>query len=282
MKFRDSKKLRVEAQQCLAEDMNLRLDRAARKLGALSHGHQAALDREKQERACRIGEIWHAHVSRLYPSKRACVAYGHGGQKDRSWPYKGTMRSYPAIWHNAGAEWAGRGRLRLEDSQGRLVVVLRLPAGADGNGATHGDLFTTPVPGSHGLVRVRHDIHGLKTGVAVRVGDTWEHASTVEEANAEVAHKRAIAELAERTEKLTAREARRHRLLGRISEKIIVSRDHARATGACAAGVAAWCARFGFADAAPARAVFRAALASGERRAQAAVLLAVRHALSAP
>jgi hypothetical protein len=153
----------------------------------------------------------------------------------------------------------------------------------DTEGCIHGDVYSTRI--KPGLLR-RFGPDGRSTGVAMRCDCNgtgyWEHGLTVEQCVAEAAHKTELDNLRRRAVRETQREQRRLRLLSRISSRILVTRDDARAIGACAAGINAWCARVGI-DAAqtalPARDVIKLALATGARQATAAALMATRRAL---
>lgn len=85
-------------------------------------------------------------------------------------------------------------------------------------------------------------------------------------------------------EEARQRDERRLRLLARLSERIQVSREDARASGACLSGIDSWCEKYGIPNDLPtlsARRVVQLAIESGQRVAMAAAVRAARHALGA-
>jgi len=145
-----TKKVITEARRCFESDMDRRATRAARILGQVDRASQDKIDADLRalpasdaaalvrrgvvaprirETACLIGETYHANVAPLYASSRARVAYGPGGVEDKSWPYKGSRKSFPAVWHDAGARWVIRDRavvVELENSRGCPKSTIKL------------------------------------------------------------------------------------------------------------------------------------------------------------
>jgi len=106
----------------------------------------------------------------------------------------------------------------------------------------------------------------------------WEHATTQQGCAQEIENKRATLANEARVKIITARDARRTRLLARVSHKLVATFDDARACGFCAAGITDWAAGRGIAlDAEVPIAVLAR---DGDRRAQAVALLVARRALA--
>jgi hypothetical protein len=308
-----TKKLLTEARRMMADALDARAESNAAKLG---HYDRATVEADtaadtligqptadlltrrglprhnRTALATAIGEAYHRNISPLYRSQRGGVDYGPGGNECKTWPYKGTQKRFPAVWHNAGARWATEHNKRpvlvLSDSKNNLVATIQLPRSLRTIGllgCIHGDAYSTLIkPG----VRRRFDRDGKTTGLAVRCDCNgtkyWEHAATVEQCHAEAARKVELDTLRRRAVRETQREQRRLRLLSRISARILVTRDDARSIGACNAGIDAWCARAGITaeqTALPAREVIRLAMSTGERQAVAAALMATRRTLQA-
>ena len=231
--------------------------------------------------AIEIGENYHRNIGALYGSRRGAVSYGAGGIEHCEWLYAKSYR-HPARWRDGGAR-IERGILILENHLGTEKARFRFPKGrlAPSESLLHGDAYG--LVAEDGAVQ-RYSPKGF-TGVALHLMDAdgalyWEHGADVTECRAEAARKLAL-RLEQKTRLAESqRDARRLRLLARISDKVTVTRQDARDTGACVAGINAWCERVNITqDALPARDVYRLATATGERRAMAAVLLACRKAL---
>jgi hypothetical protein len=231
--------------------------------------------------AIAIGENYHHNICALYGSRRGAVSYGAGGIEHCEWIYAKSYR-HPARWKDGGAR-IERGILILENHLGTEKARFPFPRGrlAPPESLLHGDVYG--LVDADGTVQ-RHSPKGF-TGVAVHLMDGdgakyWEHGADVTECNAEAARKIALHFEQKTRLRESRQDARRLRLLARISTGVLVTRQDARDTGACVAGINAWCERVNItADALPARDVFRLATATGERRALAAVLLACRKAL---
>ena len=231
--------------------------------------------------AIAIGENYHKNIRPLYGSRRGAVSYGSGGIEHCEWLYAKSYK-HPARWRDGGAR-IEKGILILENHLGTEKARFPFPRGrlAPSESLLHGDAYG--LVDEDGAVQ-RYSPKGV-TGVALRLVDGdgalyWEHGKDITECRAEAARK--IALLLEQKTRLreSQRDARRLRLLARISSGVLVTRQDARDTGACVAGINAWCDRVNITqDALPARDVFRLANATGERRAMAAVLLACRKAL---
>lgn len=245
-----------------------------------------------------IGESYHVNVLNIYKSQRASVVYGAGAQYDYDYPYAGDHKNRRAEWHNAGARWEVDGTkliLVIEDSAGKERARVTMPRSLRGlgtDGLTHGDLFSLTrrerVDGAMRNVATRYNEVGKITGVAVdlpsvgRPGTYWEHGVSVSACVAERAHKQAIHDAAIVANRATAKQQRRERLLARLATRISVTREDARATGACMAGINAWCERMGIAsstNAVSSAEIVRLAKQSNEPRAIAAALIATRRAL---
>jgi len=232
-------------------------------------------------RAITIGENYHRNIGALYNSRRGAVVYGAGGIEHCEWLYAKSYR-HPARWKDGGAR-IERGILILENHRGTEKARFRFPKGrlAPTESLLHGDAYG--LIDADGTVQ-RHSPTKF-TGVAVHLMDGdgakyWEHGADVTECHAEAARKIALRLEQKKRFVESQRDARRLRLLARISAKVTVTRQDARDTGACVAGINAWCERVNITqDALPARDVFRLATATGERQAMAAVLLACRKAL---
>ena len=235
----------------------------------------------KATAAIGIGENYHRNIGALYGSRRGAVSYGAGGIEHCEWLYAKSYK-HPARWKDGGAR-IERGILILENHLGTEKARFRFPKGrlAPAESLLHGDAY--------GLLDVdgtvqRYSPKGF-TGVALHLVDGdgvpyWEHGADITECRAEAARKIALRLEQKKRFAESQRDARRLRLLARISTGVTVTRQDARDTGACAAGINAWCERVNITqDALPARDVFRLANATGERRAMAAVLLACRKAL---
>jgi len=239
---------------------------------------------KRNEVAIAIGENYHRNIGALYGSRRGAVSYGAGGTEHCEWLYAKSYR-HPARWKDGGAR-IERGILILENHLGTEKARFPFPRGrlAPAESLLHGDAYG--LLDADGTVQ-RYSPKGF-TGVAVSFvpevdGDGalyWEHGADVTECRAEAVRKIAL-HIEQKTRlRESQRDARRLRLLARISAKVTVTRQDARDIGACAAGINAWCDRVNItADALPARDVFRLATATGERQAMAAVLLACRKAL---
>jgi hypothetical protein len=232
-------------------------------------------------RAITIGENYHRNIGALYGSRRGAVSYGSGGTEHCEWLYAKSYR-HPARWRDGGAR-IERGILILENHLGTEKARFPFPRGrlAPAESLLHGDAFG--LLDADGTVQ-RHSPKGF-TGVALHLVDGdgalyWEHGTDITECRAEAARKIAL-QIEQKTRlRESQQDARRLRLLARISTGVLVTRQDARDTGACVAGINAWCDRVNItADALPARDVFRLATATGERRAMAAVLVACRKAL---
>jgi len=274
----------LDARNFMILDFEARLDVAARRFRARTRAQEFARSPEgraqvrqgrRQILAVLVGDAYHENIKALYVSKSAGVMYGKGGNEARDYPYGGKYKTYPAIWHNAGARWEGRSVV-LENSRGAEVARVRVPLSACFDGLIHGDLYALKtVTGVD-----RYGVEG-KTGVAIPAGFAgWEHGATVDECRAEIENKRQIARERDENVRLGKRDQRRLRLLARISRRVMVSRDDAAATGACRAGIDAWCMRVGVeSDLMPAADVYQLAIQSNERRAIAAAIWACRKAI---
>lgn len=231
--------------------------------------------------AIAIGENYHRNIGALYGSRRGAVSYGSGGIEHCEWLYAKSYK-HPARWKDGGAR-IERGILILENHLGTEKARFPFPRGriAPAESLLHGDAFG--LIDADGTVQ-RYSPTGF-TGVAVHLIDAdgalyWEHGADVTECRAEAVRKIALRLEQKKRFVESQRDARRVRLLARISTGVLVTRQDARDIGACVAGINAWCERVNITrDALPARDVFRLANATGERRAMAAVLLACRKAL---
>jgi len=231
--------------------------------------------------AIAIGGTYHKNIRPLYGSRRGAVSYGAGGTEHCEWIYAKSYR-HPARWRDGGAR-IERGILILENHLGTEKARFPFPRGrlAPAESLLHGDAYG--LLDADGTVQ-RHSPKGF-TGVALQLMDGdgakyWEHGADVTECRAEAVRKLSL-HIEQKTRLRESRQdARRLRLLARISAKVTVTRQDARDTGACVAGINAWCERVNITqDALPVRDVFRLATATGERRAMGAVLLACRKAL---
>lgn len=92
-----------------------------------------AREDERKALACKIGDLYHQHIGRLFQSKWGEVLYGKGGQETRD------RDRYSKKWHNSygsaknlngGARIAGEGRkaqIILENHRGTQVAILPWP-----------------------------------------------------------------------------------------------------------------------------------------------------------
>lgn len=67
-------------------------------------------------RAVKMGYAYHDDVKPLFKSKYATIDYGRGGLEEKSFPYKGSYKSWAARWKNAGA--------RLDNEDHPKFVIL--------------------------------------------------------------------------------------------------------------------------------------------------------------
>lgn len=117
-----------------------------------------------------------------------------------------------------------------------------------------GDAVAVAVEGAHGEHCVRFDADGRKTGVAVpmpkdlRRYGIWEHGATIAECKRELAAKRRAIRAEDRERAVMrrnaaerAKDARRARLLARLSTTLTATFADARAAGYCTAGIESWC-----------------------------------------
>ena len=282
-----TKKLLFDAYDAMQIDFLVRADRAARKLclptRAQAHartpaGRAQARAAVQRARAVLIGENYHTNVAPLHASARGAVSYGAGGLEHVEYLYAKSYR-YPAIWRDGGARIEGR-TLILEDYKKRERARFLMPparaALAPVECLLDGDVYAI-LDGDGGAVR--YGVAG-RTGYALLHGAVWEHGANAEHCRAEGARKAALVVLQAQAATESARDARRLRLLAKISTKIIVTRNDARAAGACTAGIDAFCNRHGLGTGAPARDVVALASQTGERRALAAALMACRRAIA--
>lgn len=311
-KFALTKKIVAEATEAMAEALDARAIATAAELAL---GSRVAVDRLGAEATA----AWLARgvsadlaVSAALiigdraglPSRSnfAYVHYGRGAQTERK-QYSGRG----AHWHdyqNPGIRWAVvSGALRLigEGSDGAAALDVAAPRSLHGisdTGCTHGDLYSlTKRRGAVARYAVR-DGRIVKIGVAVQYpradafspsesgplsGDYWEHGADAAECAAEYTRKSEQQRVMRAAARESGRDQRRLRLLARISAQVRVTRDDARAVGACAAGIAGWCERVGISDAVasmPAREIFALATKTGERTAIAAAIMAARRAVA--
>lgn len=284
-------KIQNEARALFGADLLTRASKSARTLGLHDRettqarspeGRAAAREAKRQGIAVAVGLAYHHNVAPLYVSDYGRVAYGAGGQDEISWKIYAKSYKHPAAWKNAGARWDGR-EVVLENYRGREVYRAKFQKGAQfGHPAcTHGDLYCV-ADALDETVRHRFNDKHEHTGYAVRFGAEWDHGATTADCVAEHNRKVDLIAARARARTETQKEQRRLRLLARISDRVIVTRDDARAVGACAAGIAGFCKRVGIADdvvGVPARELFRMAQATGERQAIAAGIMAARRAI---
>jgi hypothetical protein len=95
--------------------------------------------------------------------------------------------------------------------------------------------------------RVSESGNLTRTGIAVRLPmdlraryGTWEHGASLRECKANVAAKRAVIAAEVTAKRRSARDARRERLLARLSCTLTACAADATALGFCVAGIAAW------------------------------------------
>lgn len=146
---------------------------------------------KSKDRAVEAAWAWHTRIKPLARSKRASCTYGKGGQAQKDWPYKGQYRSYPAVWHDYGAQIVypahGPAELLLYTSTGSLAARATLPP--------RGALYASEVPLGKGewyAIAVEGDrvysLHGPDHGIVawqVRVGeDAFVDGETREAAEA--------------------------------------------------------------------------------------------------
>ena len=288
-----TKKLIISMRVAMAVEFDKRADAMARKLGMPTRaqayarsapGRTAARRAKIEAAAIRIGTAYHDYVGDLYVSKRGEISYGKGGFEHRAYLYARSCR-FPAIWRDGGAR-VERGILILENHLGAERARMRMPKGKLAPSACLllGDCYAVWDDDGSGAMRFGAD--NCATGYAMLLqhptgsGCYWEHGTNPTECIEERERKALLALKARMRVQETAREARRVRLLARISTAIMVTRDDAAATGACAPGIQAWCNRVGAGERMAARDVVRLAAETGERRALAAALLACRKALA--
>jgi len=282
-------KLLKAANAAMVADFDVRASRAARalKMPTRDVAHRRSPEGRAQaraaaavERAVQIGRNYHRRVAPLFASARGDISYGRGGREHVEYLYARSYK-FPARWLDGGARIEG-GMLILETHRGVEKARFKMPRGrlAPPDCLLQGDCFAV----YEGDGAVRFGPSG-RTGYAMRLPgvfahEYWEHGSDAAECLAERARKVTLAKIQARMDGESARESRRLRLLARISSKVMVTRADAAATGACAAGIAAWCASVGAGDSMTARDVVRLATETGERRATLAAIFACRRALA--
>ena len=235
---------------------------------------------QRQETACQIGRNYHLNVRSLYSSSRGTVSYGAGGLQHVEWLYSKSYKR-PARWRDGGARIEGR-TLILENHLGNELARFRMPSGklAPSSCLLQGDCYAV----RDGVGAVRYGPTG-KTGYAMILpnisgeGHYWEHGADESECYAERARKARLQELEHKRLQESAKDARRLRLLARVSS-LIVTRADAFATGSCAPGIDAWCSRNGVGESIPARELVKLATQTGERRAMLAAIWACRRSLA--
>lgn len=243
-------------------------------------GRASARAAAATERAVQIGRNYHRRVAPLFASQRGDISYGRGGHEHKEYLYARSYK-FPAIWLDGGARVEG-GMLILETHRGVERARFKMPRGrlAPPDCLLQGDCYAV----YEGDGAVRFGPSG-RTGYAMRLPgvfahEYWEHGIDAADCLSERARKVTLAKIQARMDGESARESRRLRLLARISSKVMVTRADAAATGACAAGIAAWCASVGAGDSMTARDVVRLATETGERRATLAAIFACRRALA--
>lgn len=270
-----------------------RASRAARalKIPTREQAHRRSPDGRAQARAAaanaravQIGRNYHRRVAPLFASARGDISYGRGGREHVEYLYARSYK-FPARWLDGGAR-VERGMLILENHRGVEKARIKMPPArarlAPPDCLLQGDCYAV----YEGKGAVRFGPAG-RTGYAMRLPGVyahhyWEHGSDAADCLAERARKVNIAQIQARMDGESARESRRLRLLARISNTVMVTRADAAATGACAAGIAAWCARVGAGDSMTARDVVRLATETGERRAILAAIFACQRASMKP
>jgi len=282
-------KMLKAARAAMDAAFNLRVSREARALKMPTRdqahrrspeGRASARAAAATERAVQIGRNYHRLVAPLFASARGDISYGRGGREHFGYLYARSYK-FPARWLDGGARVEG-GMLILETHRGVEKTRFKMPRArlAPPECLLQGDCYAV----REGEGAVRFGPAG-RTGYAMRLpgvyaaAEYWEHGSDAAECLAERARKVNLAEIQARMDGESARESRRLRLLARISSNVMVTRADAAATGACAAGIAAWCASVGAGDSMTARDVVRLATETGERRATLAAIFACRRAL---
>jgi hypothetical protein len=77
--------------------------------------------------ALAVAAIYDLTIHSLTRSSRATIRYGAGGVEQKDWPYRGSFKSYPAVWHDAGARIDySAGEIVIENSGGREVCRVPL------------------------------------------------------------------------------------------------------------------------------------------------------------
>jgi len=155
--------------------------------------------------------------------------------------YRGSYKGYGLSWLNPGVYAiplpGGDAEIRICDYSGQIRrrIFIR---GRQISRITTGGLLPADIYGvsRHRGVVERYDAEGRLIGLAVRIGDEWEHGRTISEIRAEIAHKHTLVQLTNPT-------ARQSRAAGKIlafCHRMTLRRSTARSIGYCDAGIDSW------------------------------------------